>query len=288
MKICYLLTLYHKFDQAAQLVFRLAAPNTSFVLHIDRRAGPKARDYLNSRLQSIDRIFYAPRVDSRWGSYNGAVAIANCIHTAVRELPDVDRCVLLSGQDYPISSNQNISRFFEENRGREFIEAFPIDITDQKQVGWSPFYRFRRIHFWIGKQRYKLPLLRRGMPNVDVHHGSTWWALTGDAVRYLDIEMKQNRSFNRYLRTGFLVEEVYVPSLIMNSPFAERVTNYNVTFDQWTPDSGPHPKVLDATDFDRLVSSPRLFARKFDLQKDSRILDMLDSHYGPDQAPDRP
>jgi hypothetical protein len=280
MKICYLITLYHKFDQAARLISRLAGPHSSFVIHIDRRAGKEPLNYLKSRLRSIEQVFYAPRVDSRWGSFNGALAIAQCIHTAVREVNDFDRCVLLSGQDYPISSNQDILKFFEENGRREFIEAYPIDISDREQIGWSPYYRFRRIHFWIGKRRYKLPILRKGVLDLKMYHGSTWWALTGEAVHYLDAAIKQKRSFNRYLRTGFLVEEAYLPTLMMNSPFAARVANYNVTFDQWVPESGPHPKILETSDFDRLMNSERLFARKFDLTKCSRILDMLDSFYG--------
>ncbi len=44
------------------------------------------------------------------------------------------------------------------------------------------------------------------------------------------------------------------------------------------PVSGGSPKVLGVEDFERLIASPALFARKFDMTEDSVILDMIDAH----------
>jgi hypothetical protein len=277
MKICYFITLYHKFDQAVRLISKLAGPSTSFVLHIDKQAGESPLDLLRVELGSGQDVHFAPRVASKWGSYKGALAIANCIHTAVREIDYFDRCILLSGQDYPICSRRGIFEFFEKNVDLEFIEAFPMDIVDETQPGWSPYYRFRRRHFWIGNRRSKIPILRKGLPDLQMYHGSTWWALSRDAILYLDAEIRRNHRLRRFLKTGFLVEEAYVPTLIMNSSLLHRVAKRNVTFDQWTPTSGPHPKILTESDFEQLMASPKLFARKFDASVDSSILDRLDA-----------
>jgi hypothetical protein len=232
-------------------------------------------------------MFFADRVRSKWGSYNGARAVANCIHTAVQNVSDFDRCILLSGQDYPISNRGEIYEFFRKNVNVEFIEAFPIDVADRGNGGWSPYYRFRRYHFWIRDRRYKIPIVRKGLPNVPMYHGSTWWALSRNAIVYLDAEITRNRKLRRFLKTGFLVEEAYIPTLMMNSPFAHMISRHNVTFDQWSPTSGPHPRLLEASDLDQLLASPRLFARKFDADIDSKILDMLDTVFDRSVASER-
>lgn len=102
------------------------------------------------------------------------------------------------------------------------------------------------------------------------------------------------------------MDEAYVQSLMMASPFAHNMAGHNLTFVQWTPSSGPHPKTLRYEDLEQLTRSawrseatyskplcldkqqrdawnrspstvePRLFARKFDSALDHRILDTLD------------
>src|SRR5207245_2706813 len=149
--------------------------------------------------------------------YNGALAITNCIHTAALNVEQFDRCILLSGQDYPISSKKEVHRFFSGNIGVEFVEALPIDLTDAVRSGWTPYYRFRRYHFWLRNRRCNIPFLRKRLPDVPMFHGSTWWALSRNAIYYLDKEIRSNTKLARFLKSGFLVEEVYIPTLMMSS-----------------------------------------------------------------------
>jgi hypothetical protein len=99
-------------------------------------------------------------------------------------------------------------------------------------------------------------------------------------VTYVAEQFVSNRSLRRYLRTGFLVDEVYVPTLIMASKLATKVAGSNVTFAQWTPTSGPHPKTLGIDDLQELLTSPKLFARKVDARADESLLNELDRIHG--------
>ena len=200
-----------------------------------------------------------------------------CVEAAMDDPVAYDRYVLLSGQDYPIASQFEILRFFREHHDREFLEAFPLDVLDAAAEGWSPYFRFRRYHLWIGRKHLQVPVLRKGPPPAPIHHGSTWWALTREALEYIADQFTANARLRRYLRTGFLVDEAYIPTLMMNSRFAGRITGNNVTHAQWTPTSGTHPKTLRSDDFDALVTSPKLLARKFDAATDVDLLDRLDA-----------
>jgi hypothetical protein len=276
MNICYLIIMHHKFEQAARMIRRLAASHVSFVIHVDSRVDEHSFQKLKHDIASVHSIFFARRQRAKWGSYGLLQAMINCIDVAVANC-SFDRCVLLSGQDYPIKSNQQIVSYFQEHPRVEFIEAFPKDASDAAAPGWSPYYRFRRYHVWIGHRRRPLPFLVKPPPDFPIYHGSAWWALSRDAVLHLHNEFSKNKKYRRAFRRGFLVEEACLQTMMMNSPFSGNVAGQDTTLAEWTPTSGPHPKVLEVEDFEKLNASPKLFARKFDANVDAQILDMLDA-----------
>jgi hypothetical protein len=232
---------------------------------------------LKADLAVVSRVSFAKRERSKWGSYRLNLAIANCIEAAILSSDKFDRCILISGQDYPIKSQGEILQFFREHPDIEFIEAFPRDASDATAPGWTPYYRFRRYHIWFGNRRRVLPILRKKLPDFPIFHGSLWWALSRDAVLYLASEFKKSGKVCKFFRSGFLVDEACIQTLMMNSLFADRVSGHDLTFAEWTPTSGAHPKVMKSDDFGALIASPKLFARKFDSEIDSNVLDMLDA-----------
>jgi Core-2/I-Branching enzyme len=280
MNICYLVVVHQKFEQAARLIRRLSGPNVSFVVHVDAKVADAAFQKLKEDTSGVGPIFFAKRERARWGSFELVQAIFNCIHTAILNCGKFDRCILLSGQDYPIKSTKEIFNFFGENSTLEFIEAFLKDAS-KKAPGWSPFYRFRRYHFWIDNRKHTIPILTKRLPDFRIFHGSTWWALSREAIIYLDGTFAEDERFRAAFRSGFLVEEACIQTMMMDSPFSDRVVGSDTTFAEWTPTSGPHPKTFDKSDFEKLMQSRKLFARKFDASVDSEILDMLDAVHEP-------
>ncbi len=76
--------------------------------------------------------------------------------------------------------------------------------------------------------------------------------------------------------------EHFFQTIVGNSPFCDRIAHADpsgalkgVHYVDW--ERGP-PKILGVEDFERLLASPALFARKFDMTEDSAILDMIDAH----------
>lgn len=277
MRLCYLILLHHKLEQATRMIKRLAGPDVCFVVHIDKVADALATKKMKSNLNDVGPIFYAKRVRAKWGSYGQVDAIVRSIQTAVLHVRQCERYILLSGQDYPIASKSAIKEFFAQHPEDEFLEARgPLDVMDETSSGWTPFYRFRRYHFWLGGRKRRMPLLKKSVPPIPVFIGSTWWALSKEAFLFLAEEIDRQREFVRSLKHGFLVDEILVPSLLMNSPFADHLLRKNVTYAPWTATSGPHPKTLTYDDLDQLKTSQMLFARKFDAAIDSKVLDVLD------------
>ncbi len=64
-----------------------------------------------------------------------------------------------------------------------------------------------------------------------------------------------------------------------NSHFKERLRD-NLVYVDWGGENIGHPKVLSAQDFDKLKASDKLFARKFDMDADASIFNILEELIG--------
>ena len=63
----------------------------------------------------------------------------------------------------------------------------------------------------------------------------------------------------------------------MNSPLAETVVNDDLRYVEWREWNDSRPAALGKPDFAKMMSSGKLFARKFDVEEDAEILDLIDA-----------
>ena len=82
MRVCYLILLHQKFDQALRLIRRLAGADCGFTIHIDRATPVPAVAAFRRALERVN-VTYAPRVRSRWGSYGLAAAMMQAMGPSV-------------------------------------------------------------------------------------------------------------------------------------------------------------------------------------------------------------
>lgn len=141
--------------------------------------------------------------------------------------------------------------------------------------------------FWKPKQlRYALGLLRRQpasfprllakrrMPSgLRPHAGSQWWALPHETVMFLHRYAQQEPDFLKFNEFTLLSDEIFFQTVVANNftTIAPPVTYVN-----FNRPTGPWPATFVAADVAELAASPCLYARKFDQDQDSRILDELD------------
>jgi hypothetical protein len=224
-----------------------------------------------------------------------------------------DYFILLSGLDYPIKSNSHILEYFEERRGREFIRY--MNIREEPSLEWKinmmwfneyvlltrALHRARRVKVW--GEIPSLLLRRSKYPEGFVPYcGPSWWALTQDCVKYVVRFADANIRFVDFYRFTHMPDEGFFHTVILNSKYAEK-TNQRVEYEKhwpprptvghyegtdhpvkWAGDLIMHVKdfvkgrsvVLDERDFERLVKSKCLFARKFTSTKSLELIDRVD------------
>ena len=296
MRIAYIILAHNSPEQLVRLIFKLNTDDVSFFIHIDKKTDKTIYSQIFNQLNKLPNVFFVKRYNSYWGSFNLVKATLEAINLIGKTGLEFDYVIFLSGQDYLIKTNAYIKRFLQENQGKEFIEYFPLPDSQWKEGGlirieywhiyWNEQYfcipAFREFKSPIVSLLYSfliLPLVKkRKLPEgFAIYGGSQFWCLTGECIKWINIFVKQNPKFVKRFNYTYCTDEIFFQTLILNSPFKDKVVNDNLKYIDWGGDiNAYHPIILEKKDFEKIRESEKLFARKFDQSKDSDILDMID------------
>jgi hypothetical protein len=272
MRIAYAILVHRNPEQVARLVWALAGPEVIFCIHVDR-AGSEAP--FKKRL--IDRAnvhFVDRRVRVLLFSYRLVEATLRCFELALSKGADV--IVLLSGQDYPLRPVTEIRDFFERHPGKQFVDHSPITpLFWQERVDHLYFNSLRPpvLRRTVNKAAKSV---RRAQPPMLLFGGSQWVCIDAAFARHVVLTLGSPTAFSRFLRFTHTPDEMAIQTVALNGPFASAVVDDNLRHIRWKPGAA-HPDVFNEADFDELIASKKLFARKFDLSAHPRLLDRLDS-----------
>lgn len=293
MKLAYIIVSHFNLEQTLRLFNSLNQKDAFFVFHVSKKCESEYYESLYAALKNHKNCLFSKRVNVIWGGFGLVQAVLNSIDTLVESNIDFDYAILLSGQDYPIKSQQDIVHTLTKNQGRQFLEFIPFRGLGELSH-WVGTY-----HFWVGGHRFRYPHPRsdkalytiynlvlsfflpknRKLPeDIILYKGSTWWVLTRDCIDYLH---KHSHSSNgkrmiKYFKNTWHSPELYIQTVLMNSAYRDQIVNNDLRFILWPEYDDGHPKILTDSDYNDIISSDRLFARKFDTKINATILDLLD------------
>lgn len=279
----------HKYPgQVHRLINRLNDGYSEFFVHIDETADISK---FNSLKDFGKVVHFVERANSKWAGFGSVQATLNGLRAIKNTGKNFDRIILLSGQDYPIKSNEYINEFFKTSPYSVFLDFFQIPNWEKWIVngGW---YRVNK--YYIGLKWYEffcskslnllstyIPQLRRRIPNgMMPYTGSAWWIFDMYALNYIldyDEQHPEYRAFHKYT---FVPDELFMHMIVGNSTdqrLVNSVENNDRRFIIWEKSDSTHPNILLRTDFDAIVASDDLFARKFDENIDCEIMDLIDT-----------
>ena len=212
----------------------------------------------------------------RWASWSLMQARLDGMRELLARPEPWEVLINLSGQDFPLKSQEEIRAFFAANEGRNFL-----NIVEPEKVWNDPYARIQRIRLEppFMKSGWNVPKLRidrwsRHLGQARYVGGRPYMALTRSFCQHL-IESPHLPRWVKTLRHGYRPVEVLPHSFIMNSPHADTVENHLLHEEDWSA-GGSHPKVFTMADREHLERSDKLFARKFDSRQDSEILRVLE------------
>ena len=167
MKLAYLILCHKNAHQVKRLVNRLNSTENIFVLHISQTCDKGFDKEIIHALQSYPNVHFCRREDSTHNSFGVIKAIISGLKLLSNY--EFDYVNLISGQDYPIKSQEKINAFFKENNGKEFLEYFSLHPEKDSPLHgnhpWGPhrqLYRIDRYHLKFSGAVHSIPELGTG------------------------------------------------------------------------------------------------------------------------------
>ncbi|RYZ93901.1 MAG: glycosyltransferase [Sphingobacteriaceae bacterium] len=277
MRFAILIITYTCARQTKRIIDKLDNGNFDFYIHLDKKVDMDT----HKELFDMPNVFFVKkRVDIKWAGYNTMQAAFNGIREITASGKPYAFINLLSGQDYPIKSASYIQDFLSANIGKQFIKCWSFD-TDWQEA----HQRINRFHFAdiTFRGKYKIEglinrLVKRSPPPVNLKFygtNSTFWTLTPECALYVVDYVESNKALRRFFQYSWGTDEFVMQTIIMNSHYRDSVVNENYRYIDWSA-GGSRPKFLTSADFDNIIASDSIFARKFSVDVDEKVLDMID------------
>ena len=260
----YLILAHTNFGQLRKLLELLDDPRNDIFVHVDGKADFDETQWKDacrsSRLTFTDR-----RLKVHWGGVS------------------IMRAELLLDQD-------TIHAFFDAHEGQEFISMWKFSDRTAMRVNYYTLFPEGGGFFLTNLLNNIFKMLQKAVGfriNRDVRFGyaSQWFSITDSLARYV---LSREKWLEKTFRHTNNCDEVFLATLVCNSPFMDRVylenkaldrtglNMSNMRFIDWSRgESVRHPWTFRASDWDLLMSVPYLWARKFDQRVDEAIIDRI-------------
>lgn len=271
MKHAYLIIAHHEFEILIRLIEALDDPRNDIYIHFDKKLAelPLVKAHY-SKLYILEN-----RIDVRWGDVSQIESEMILFEQAVKQGP-YDYYHILSGVDIPLKSQNFIHDFFTQNKGKEFIgfnqednyksisrkvqryHIYPKHFRSGRGIRDISIralrYSFLRIQFLFFPRRNKQTLFRKGL---------NWVSVTQEFVLFL---LEKKAEIAKNYQYTFCADEIFLQTACWNSSFRENL------FDSDNEGRGcmrligwKNNELVDweDMDFERLMNSDALFARKF-------------------------
>jgi len=272
LRIAFCLIAHKNPEQVARLIERIYSRSDYFYINgpSDDRWAAALREYHDG-----NTLFAPSRSETSWGSFGLVEATLDGMNH-FRSL-DYDYFVNLTGQCYPIKS-VNVMREELGKKNVAYMEYFKLPSSRwEKENGGLD--RIRYYHIRLGESRsvrwIRIPRLNRTLPHgLEPYGGSHYFCLPKRFVNYVQEYVSNHPEIVRFYRHCRIPDEMFFQTIIMNSPLRSDVVNDDRMFLVWK--GKRNPEILREKDFEEMVRSDKLFARKFDINIDERILDLVD------------
>jgi hypothetical protein len=320
MRVAFLVLNHRRPEQLVRLLTTLRSqlPDSPIVVHHDVFHG----EFPGELLVNFDNVnLLTSRKRLMWGDFS-LMEVCCWSLTWMQEHLEFDWVVMLSAQDYPIKPLSDLADDLARNGADAVFSAAPISqLTALERIKMRQRYFFqyqppaaswsasrprgvrgflRRstrslvVALNIMQPLFKLYRLPDDLPyrfgwrarstpfgsNRLCWKGSQWFALSQDALEYVLTYLADHPEYVDYYHRTMVPDESMLATVVFNSPNL-RVANRDVTYTRWRSGS-EHPDIFQTADLSELIAVPQYFARKFDIDRDSRILDELDEFIGQD------
>lgn len=259
-------------------------PDTDVFVHLDKKS-----ELLKKEITHSPQVrFIKNNVSVTWGDDTMMKALFNSWDEIFSQGKDYDYFIMCTGQDLAVKPH--LDEYLENNQGRIWLDCrsnndkrliirkFPRficrDLSHKHRLHPKRF--LRSLWIWLSYKQWipekKLP---KGIKNLNFYISYNWSVMPYEVFKW-GVKRTQEEGYRELYADTFIPEDYFLGTLIMNSPFADKVEwkkgelwsvspTFHYPFEV-------HPKVLDSSDIPTIDASGCMFARKFDSKIDSNVI----------------
>ena len=276
MKLAHLILAHNQPKQLERLLHCLQHDNADIYIHLDKKTDIAAFQHL----ADIKNVYFIKnRIKVYWGTYNIVKATFNSFYEIINLGKDYDYLNLLSGQDYPLKSQQELHDYLSANPGKAFMNYLLFDTEWLEAVPRVRSYHFNNFKLpgrYILQELVNKLFGQRKLPNDMIPVGrSQWFTISWEHVQYICDYWHNTPKLRSFIKLTWGPDEFIFQTILYNSSYRDAMVNNDLRYIDWSG-GGVSPKTLTIDDLEALTTSGQYFARKFDITKDEKLLVAVD------------
>lgn len=278
-RIAYSILAYKEPERVARLVNRVQTESDFIRIHFDKMIGKRRftewRKIVVEKCQKRD-IEIVSIFRCKYGSFGQVDANLSAMRSY--EEYNYDYYIELTGDSYPLKPPEVIKKELNE-KNCALMEFFELPYKGWYQGGLR---RLNNRFYFMPRRKYpyvwtfSFPRFRKGLPcGLKPYGGRGNLCLQKRHVSYILQFAEKNPSVRKFFERVWGPDEIFYQTILLNSPLNSSVVNESTMYFDYSKGIA-HPKNLTKADLEVLKRSGKFFARKFNLNIDKDILDIID------------
>lgn len=271
VRIAYFIMIHHKPEVFKSMFEKIYTRDQFYLIHIDKKAKQEFIEEIQLYIVHFPNVYILDSMNIVSGGFNIVQAELNAMEFLLNVSKEWDYFINLSGEDYPLKSQNIIRKFLTTNKGRNYLFYY-----DQK------FYRpdtlkriqnhFTELAYVISSFIYKRSFMKDVIPYI----GGKWFMFTRETCLFLT-NNKMVMDFEDYYLHTFLPADSFFQTVLMNTSFNDIIVNddkravLETSFFQNTQNTFNY--------IQSLKSGNQLFIRKVNKKTDESIRKYIEESY---------
>jgi hypothetical protein len=272
--IAYLI-LVHRYPEQFKRMFKaIYHPLNHYLVHVDKTSGKEISEDIQLFLKDYPNADILKPEKALWGGYSLVNIELRGMAQLLKTGKDWTHFINLSGQDFPLKTQNFIRQFLTENSGKEYILAL-----NQVQMRPDTMHRVYDICFEFGNRIFRPNISRKYLKGVTPHIGTQWMIVSRKFCEFVSTSKEATR-YKKFYKNSFIADEGFFQTIMMNNDCHGDIVQNDLRFIDWIPDGiiKLRPRTFTSADTKQLIMSSNLFARKFDATEDDVVLDEIELH----------
>ncbi|WP_407846860.1 beta-1,6-N-acetylglucosaminyltransferase [Chryseobacterium sp. KCF3-3] len=271
VRIAYFIMIHHKPEIFKNMFKKIYTRDQFYLIHIDKKAKQEFIEEIQLYIIHFPNVYILDSMNIVSGGFNIVQAELNAMEFLLNVSKEWDYFINLSGEDYPLKSQNIIRKFLTTNKGRNYLFYY-----DQKFYRPDTLQRiqnhFTELAYVISSFIYKRSFMKDVIPYI----GGKWFMFTRETCLFLT-NNKTVMDFEDYYLHTFLPADSFFQTVLMNTSFNDIIVNddkravLETSFFQNTQNTFNY--------IQSLKSGNQLFIRKVNKKTDESIRKYIEDSY---------